>query len=80
VRVLSIGRISSILVLLCLAFGASAFAGEQVQVKAASGPEIRFEAESLELGEAVRGELLEATFIYHNAGDQELKILKAKPG
>jgi hypothetical protein len=80
VRTLSIFRIDSVLALLCLVFGSWAFAAEEVQVKTASGPEIRFEAESLELGEAVRGELLEATFIYHNAGDQELKILKAKPG
>jgi len=80
VRILSIGRTGSILALLCLFFAPQAYTGEEAQVKVASGPEIRFEAEALELGEAVRGELLEATFVYHNAGDQPLKILKAKPG
>ncbi len=80
VRVLSTGIFGWILALVCLLIAPQASAGEEAGVKTASGPEIRFEAEALELGEAVRGELLEATFVYHNEGDQPLKILKAKPG
>lgn len=56
----------------CLAFSAR-------RVEAA-GPEIRFDKEILALGEVIRGQEVEAEFVYRNLGDQSLKILKAKPG
>ncbi|GEM_PF-5121336 len=44
------------------------------------GPAIRFEEETLALGEVIRGREAEAEFVYHNLGDRPLHILKAKPG
>ena len=75
------GILGWILVLVGLGGGSLAWAEQAgAEVKAAAGPEIRFEAEALELGEAIRGQMLEAEFVYHNTGDQPLRILKAKPG
>ena len=53
---------------------------EKAEVMAAAGPVVGFETETLELGEAIRGKVMEAEFVYHNTGDQPLRILKAKPG
>jgi hypothetical protein len=46
----------------------------------AAGPEIAFEAETVQLGQVIRGEAVEAEFVYRNEGDAPLRILRAKPG
>lgn len=45
-----------------------------------AGPKIAFEAETVQLGQVVRGESVEAEFVYRNEGDAPLRILRAKPG
>ena len=46
----------------------------------AKGPRIVFEQETLQMGEVIRGEAVEAEFVYRNEGDAPLRILRAKPG
>lgn len=44
------------------------------------GPRLVVEAESLDLGTVVKGDEVAARFVLRNEGDEELKILRAKPG
>jgi hypothetical protein len=48
----------------------------------AGGPAARIEVESYEvdLGTIDRGDLVEARFAIRNVGEQDLRILKVKPG
>jgi len=46
----------------------------------ANGPRIVFEAETVQMGQMIRGEAVEAEFVYRNEGDLPLRILRAKPG
>ena len=46
----------------------------------AVGPRIVFEAETVQMGQMIRGEPVEAEFVYRNEGDTPLRILRAKPG
>jgi hypothetical protein len=46
----------------------------------AVGPRIAFETETVQLGQMIRGEAVEAEFVYRNEGDSPLRILRAKPG
>jgi len=46
----------------------------------AVGPRIVFETETVQMGQMVRGEEVEAEFVYRNEGDSPLRILRAKPG
>jgi hypothetical protein len=46
----------------------------------AAGPQMVFETETVQMGQVVRGEVVEAEFVYRNEGDAPLNILRAKPG
>ena len=46
----------------------------------AIGPRIGFDAETVQIGQVVRGKVVEAEFVYRNDGDAPLRILRAKPG
>jgi hypothetical protein len=45
----------------------------------ADQPSFRVEKVNLELGKIKAGEVAEATFVFHNDGDQAVKIIRAKP-
>jgi len=45
-----------------------------------SGPRAEYEAKTFDLGEISKGAPARAVFKVRNAGDEPLKILKAKPG
>jgi hypothetical protein len=46
----------------------------------AVGPKIVFETETVQMGQIIRGEEVQAEFVYRNEGDMPLTILRAKPG
>jgi hypothetical protein len=50
-------------------------AQEQVEPK----PSFRVEAESVDVGDVRAGTDAVATFVFHNDGDKDVKIIKAKP-
>ncbi len=63
--------------LLCLA---AALPGLLIAQNPAVGPRIGLDDETVELGQVVRGKVVEAEFVYRNDGDAPLRILRAKPG
>jgi len=66
-----------ILILVVLITTMIAF-GERTDVQAA-GPELSVENTRIDLGEIKAGNDAVATFVFHNSGSSDVKIIKAKP-
>ena len=64
------------LVMVCMAGVAAWAAGDQNETPAAT---FTVEQERLELGDVRAGDTAEAVFRFHNAGDADVRILRAKP-
>ena len=64
----------------CLICVLAALPGPLFGQEPAVGPKIVFEAETVQLAQVIRGEAVEAEFVYRNDGDAPLRILRAKPG
>ena len=47
---------------------------------AVAAPKLEIDSEKIDLGTAVRGEELSARFVLRNSGNEDLRILRAKPG
>jgi hypothetical protein len=65
---------------ICLFILVFALPGSLLADQPAVGPRIAFEAETVQMGQILRGESVEAEFVYRNEGDSPLRILRAKPG
>jgi hypothetical protein len=46
---------------------------------APGGASFRVESASLDLGTVVAGETVEATFVFHNDGSEDVHIIRARP-
>lgn len=69
-----------------LRFGAAASAAVlavsllAIEATASDGPPtFRVESASLEVGPVTAGTTAEATFVFHNEGDRDVRILRAAP-
>jgi hypothetical protein len=61
--------------------GASSWlSADEPEGKASTGPRIVVDEPDLDLGQLDKGVAAEAKFTLRNAGDETLKILRAKPG
>ncbi len=64
----------------CLICMLAALPGPLFAQEPSAGPKIVFETETVQLTQVIRGEVVEAEFVYRNDGDAPLRILRAKPG
>jgi hypothetical protein len=63
-----------------LAAAGHAMAQTEPTAQAVTPPRLEVEAETIDLGEVIRGEVVVASFVIRNTGGETLRILKAKPG